>query len=150
MKKLTILLLFLSSYIFSQENLYKKVKEQLTKEYPQLNLENKLLAINIWSVNDVTSRKANSELNKAVTTFGVAKLKGGLKGIVGVAICVDAGTGSAIILTKENLTKLNSLENTGLEITQPGNVIYDSEGKLIYKELLFTDIYNSVQTLITR
>src|ERR1043166_5309067 len=87
MKKIIlIMLMFTFVNVFSQSQLYMKVKERLQQEHPELKFENKILVINVWSPASVESREKNNELNKAYTTYEYAKLKGGTKGMVGVVI----------------------------------------------------------------
>ncbi len=150
-KTILILLVFLVNTFLAQDNLYLKIKEQIIKEYPKVNLENKLLALNIWSANKPQSKKANSELNTAASTFGYAKLKGGVKGIIAVTICIDTEKSAAtIMLSKENLTKILIIEKDNLDVAGLSNIVFDANGMQIYKDVPAEEIFSSIQKLITR
>jgi hypothetical protein len=140
-------LFFLAGAVFSQESLYLEIKEKLFKEHPELQTTNKLIVVNVWSANDSKSREANISLNKAATVYNSAKLKGGLKGMIGVTICKDEGPGSNVILAKDNVTKTVSI--SGDHVPSMNNIIFDSQGNVIAQNIT-GDIYSEVQKLITR
>jgi hypothetical protein len=152
MKNLTmILLLLFAGNLFSQENLFKKIKEQVKKEHPEMNVENKLLVINVWSVKDAKSREANSQINKAYTIYEYAKLKGGVKGMIGVLFCTDNDLSTeTIILNKDKTTKPIVLnDNAGINLQGISNMIFDSTGNVVAKNIT-VDIFEEVHQLITR
>ncbi len=148
---ITAILLFFAGSIFSQQDLFKKIKEQLKKEHPEMNVENKLIIVNVWSLNDAKSREKNTELNKAYTFFEYAKLKGGLKGMIGVTFCLDNDQSAEdIILIKDKAVKPIVLKEKK-DLSFPGitNIIFDSNGNVVKKNIT-TDIFEEVHQLITR
>ena len=153
MKKAAIILfVFFAGKFLSQENLFQKIKEEIKKNYPELKLENKLIMINTWSVNDLKSREANAQLNKALVVYGGAKLKGGPWGIIGVLICKDGDLDAATVtLSKDKIDKpLNIKQSENLQINSFTNIVYDSGGKEINKNIASEKIYESIHQLITR
>ncbi len=151
MKNITIItLLFIAGKIYSQENLYQKIREKIKKEHPEMQVENKLIVVNIWSVNDQASRNANIQINKAHTSYEFARLKGGSKGMVGVLLCTDNDLKSeTIILNKDKVAKSVLLTNDGLDLGGVSNIIFDSDGNVINKNMS-TDIFEKIHQLITR
>ena len=148
---ITAILLFFAGSIFSQQDLFKKIKEQLKKEHPEMNVENKLIVVNVWSVNDSKSREKNMQLTKAYTFYEHAKLKGGLKGMIAVVFCTDNDVATEdIILTKDKTLKPIVLKDKkDLSFPEISNIIFDSNGNVIKKNMT-TDIFEEVHQLITR
>ncbi len=152
MKNIILLtFLFFSGTIVSQEDLFKKLKEQIKKEHPEINVENKLFVVNVWSANDAKSRESNTQVNKAYTVFEHAKLKGGLKGMIGVLVCEgNDKSAETIILFKDKVIKPIVLnENAGFNFQGISNIIFDAAGNTVKKNVT-TDIYEEVHQLITR
>ncbi|MCE3229546.1 MAG: hypothetical protein K0S32_4097 [Bacteroidetes bacterium] len=153
MKKLFFLILvFLCTGSFAQENIFQKVKEVLKKEYPDMVLENKLIMINVWSVSDVESREINIQMDKTVNVYQNAKLRGGPKGIIGVIVCKDTDEKlEEISVTKDKIVKLNNVKDTKkLKSADFNNIVYDSNGKEVYRNIPSSAVFKSIQQLITR
>jgi len=152
MKKISIIILFfLAGKIISQENLYQKIKEQIKKEHPELKLENKLIVVNSWSASDNSSRDNNIQLNKAYVAYEYAKLKGGLKGMIGVSICTDSDKGlEDIVLGKDKVTKALKLNNEeSFDLNGMSNVIFDSNGNIVQQNIS-ANLFAEINKLITR
>lgn len=152
MKSITIaILLFLAGNIFSQEDLFKKIKKQLKEDHPEMNIENKLIVVNVWSVNDPKSREANVQINKAYTSYEFARLKGGSKGMVGVLFCEDSDVSTAtIILHKDKVLKPIVINNDKyFNLQGISNIIFDSNGSVVKKNTT-SDIFEEIHQLITR
>lgn len=147
---LTICLLA-SGWAFSQANAPDKVYAYILKNSGNTELKNKLLAINIWSSNNLESRSCNKNLDKATFTYQYAKLKGGLKGLVAFDICLDAATNTIqIIRVKDGIKYLQVLNNdTSLQLKE-GNLLFDSNGQLVANDLQSSAIYETIHQLITR
>jgi len=150
MKRITLLLLlFLANHYFGQ-NSFEKIKNELMKNHPEVLLDNKIIIVNYWSVNDQSNKEANLELNKTVTVFEHAKLKGGKKGVIGVIVCSDSNkTGVEVSLNKGNLLKPYLLGGDFSESVNK-NIVYDAEGNIVYKNLSASELFDSIQQLITR
>ncbi len=125
-----------------------------TKENPA----NKIIAVNIWSVNDKASRDANIDLNNTTIIYKDAKLKNASKGMIGISICMDNDeVGNNIALKKDGITttiRVNASEITNL-ISLNGKttgytVGFDSNGNLLFENLQNTTFLNSIRNLITR
>lgn len=154
MKKLaTIVLLVFMVKANAQLSLFVKIKNQLTIEHPEISLENKLITLNIWTSADKNSRDANKMFNKVFNAYEFAKLKGGVKGIIGVTINKLNET-ATIILTKDGVNKLIQISNVSLindiATTTTTNIVFDSEGNEVYKNLASDKIFESINKLITR
>lgn len=151
MKKITLTFLFVAFSIFlnAQSDLFLKVKKAIQEEHPEISTDNRLIAINVWSANDQTSREANKQFNNVYKIYEFAKLKGGLKGIVCVAINKD-GESASIILTKDGATKLIQLNKADLSGLSNGNAVFDDKGVEVYKNISSDKVFESINKLITR
>ncbi|MBK9283385.1 MAG: hypothetical protein IPM51_03610 [Sphingobacteriaceae bacterium] len=151
MKKIGLItLILISSILSAQDNLYTKIKERLKAEHPEINLENKLIAVNVWSAQDKTSRDMNAELNKAYSIYEFAKLKGGSRGMIGVLVSLNEDLSlNDITLTKDKTEKAISVVSNGLNVSGIKNVIFDSEGTVIQKNLE-AGLFKQINQLVTR
>ena len=163
MKKLVLLpLLFLSFVMHSQMIDYTAIIKVISETYPEIDFSNKLLAISVWNSTDKTSREMNAELHKTYTVYKDAKLSGGLKGVVLISISSDTDEMNFKIAEKKdalhfpftlcdfksyNLNSKLSQMKLNKNIT---NVVFDSNGNLIYTNLQTEGIFKSFNTLITR
>lgn len=153
MKKLTLIvfLVFAGKFMFSQENLFAKIKSELKKEHPNLITENKLIAVSFWSVSDASSRETNIQMDKTVLTYKNAKLKGGSKGIISVLICVDSdATIATVTLGKDKIVNPVTINNIETTITAGTNYVFDSQGAEVYKNISSDKVFESIHKLITR
>lgn len=149
-KSYLILFVLLSGLITAQDNLYKKIKERLKAEHPEIKTENKLLVVNFWSVEDAVSREANMQLNKAYTAYEFAKLKGGLKGMIGVMISLNEEISlNDITIGKDKVNKNISMISTGLDAGNHKCIVFDSNGNVV-KENAGTELFKEINQLITR
>lgn len=151
MKKLaTIVLLVFMVKANAQLSLFVKIKNQLKIDHPEISLENKLIAVNVWTSADKNSRDANKQFNKAFNIYEFAKLKGGVKGIICVTINKLNET-ATIILMKDSANKLVQINNINLnDISTITNSVFDAQGNEVYKNLATDKIFESINKLITR
>jgi len=149
-KSFLLFFILLSSVVTAQDNLYKKIKERLKAEHPEIKTENKLLVVNFWSIEDANSREANVQMNKAYTAYEYAKLKGGLKGMIGVMISLNEEISlNDITIGKDKVTKNISMVSYGLDAGNHKSIIYDSNGNVV-KESAGTELFKEINQLITR
>ena len=147
--------IILNTFLLSaQSNLNFDVKNLIYSNYPNTNIENTLLAINFWSVSDSKSRDLNKAFEKVANTYEFAHLKGGLKGIVVLLINKDNLSSLAnISLSKDGIKKSINLKLSDLKQHNsdlPSNIIFDSNGKIIYDNLEAINVYEKINQLITR
>lgn len=155
MKKV-VALLFLTSLFFggySQTSVYQNLKTLLKETHPEVITADKLIAFNVWSVNDAESREVNKGFEKAYKVYESALLKGGKKGIIVISFNKDNLTSDAVIAySKDGIVKVIPYKMN--EITLPeasiSNAVYDSTGEEVYKNLNASNIYTSIKHLITR
>ena len=163
MKKLVLLpLLFLSFVMHSQTIDYTAIRKVISETYPEIDFSNKLLAISVWNSTDKTSRDMNAELIKTYTVYKDAKLSGGLKGVVLISISSDTDEMNFKIAEKKDALhfpftlcdfksyNLNSKLSQMKLNKNMTNVVFDSNGNLIYTNLQTEAIFKSFNTLITR
>ena len=141
----------------AQSDLYTKLSSFISNQTKE-STTNRLIAINVWSVNDNNSRKLNTEFEEVYKTFEYAKLKGGVQGIIIMDINFENDVVNAdITLQKDGIKKLIkvSVDNTEIVNHLKGkpagyNVVFDCKGNLIYENLAPGNVFNSIQKLITR
>ena len=143
-----------TSLLSAQSNLNFEVKNLIYSQYPNTNIENTLLAINFWSVSDAKSRDLNKAFEKVANTYEFAHLKGGLKGIVVLLINKDNLSSIAnISLSKDGIKKSINLKLSDLKQHNsdlPSNIIFDSNGKIIYNNLEAINVFEKINQLISR
>jgi hypothetical protein len=155
MKRTVFTLALFITCLFSvaQVDLHNKIIHYLKIYHPEIPTENKLIAVNFWSIDNTASREANKSFEKVYSTFEIAKLKGGVNGIIVISISKDnLSTEATIAMTRDAVKKLvkgKAEEFEGLEWTS-SNLIFDSNGKVLYKDLAPENIFTTVQQLITR
>ena len=147
--------IILNTFLLSaQSNLNFEVKNLIYSNYPNTNIENTLLAINFWSVSDSKSRDLNKAFEKVANTYEFAHLKGGLKGIVVLLVNKDNLSSLAnISLSKDGIKKSINLKLSDLKQHNsdlPSNIIFDSNGKIIYNNLEAINVFEKINQLITR
>lgn len=151
-----IILLFASA-LLAQNDLYHHLNSFISNQTKE-KTENRLIAVNLWSLNDKTSRELNLEFEKTYKAFEYAKLKGGYKGIIVMNLNLDNDVVSAdITLKKDGISKLIkvSLESTDILLALQGktsgyNIVFDEKGNLVYENLKPGTVFNTIQKLITR
>ncbi len=124
-----------------------------------LNLENKILFINVWQSSNIDSRENNKEFLRVSNIFKDAKLKNGNKGVAYVNLCLDKDTYLWMMSVKRDSIVSNyNLENTTNNYASlaklfndyPGNVIVGSDGTILAKDIKKENCFNLFRSLITR
>ncbi len=153
-KTLLILTLFLFCNLGnSQTDTFQKIKDLLQQYHPELNTENKLIAFTMWSSEDKESREILKRFDKVYTYYEFAKLKGGSKGLIVVAFNqTNSESTTQICFHKDGVLKTiafnaNLFEATGLDLK---NAVFDSNGKMIFKNLTKDLVVESIHQRVTR
>ncbi len=155
MKK-NIFLILLCFFAFSgvaQSDLYLKVRKAIETNYPEIQTQDRLIAINFWSAGDLTSRDLNKAFNKNYNIYKFARLKGGMKGLIGVSVCIDdLSTELSIMLNKDGAGDLLKFTLADVSLAEKpfNNVVFDSAGKKVYSDLKAGEVFNKINQLITR
>ncbi len=152
---LTISVMVCAIQLNAQAGLYFKLKTLIGQSHPEINLNQKLVAVNVWSVNDQESREVNKGFEKACDVYQAARLKGGLKGLVVVTVNKENLLSEAVItLTKDGIVKSIpfKLEELSAELSAypVKNAVFDTNGNEVYKDLPSSAVFNSIHQLITR
>lgn len=159
MKKVILSLVFglvLTSFLAkAQDPSYKQLVLIVQSKLPTLDVYNKIVAINAWSVSDAASRKTNIEFNKSYKLWEFAKLKNGPKGAVVISCNTDSdATLANISITKDGITKLIQVNKNDYDflknVSAGSNVVYDNTGAKVYENLTSDKVFNSFNQLITR
>lgn len=163
MKKLFVFILILffnSSYCQSID--YNKITSVLQAKFPEINFNNKLLTITVWSSSDAESREMNKEMLKTYKTYQGARLSGGLKGMIFISISTDNQEVNYTIATKKDLDNyeyvlcdFNSFEKIGL-LSELGidssvkNMVFNTSGTQLFKNIETNQIFITFNKLTTR
>jgi hypothetical protein len=158
MKSIYISLLVLGAFLGkAQTELYSKLNSFITNNTKEKTAQ-RLIAVNVWSVNDKDSRDKNIQFEEAFKVYSNAKLKGGNKGIIVLNINMDKDQVlSDITLRKDGVTKTHRIPfdySSIIEVLKdkaPGyNAVFDENGNLVYENLDKDSVFSSIQKLITR
>lgn len=157
MKKFILMIVF-GSMIHNASaqatTIYQKIRQVISVTEPELSLENKLIAFNLWSADNVESRIANKNFDRAANVYQNARLKGGLKGLIVVAINKDnLNSAATIAMTKDGITKMISVPLENIPDFDPGgknNMVFDSQGQEVYSNLAASQVFESINKLVTR
>lgn len=158
----TSFLTILSCQLSSQNLNYNMINIELKANYPEIDFSNKLLVINHWNSTDPVLRESNKEFSRVCKIYEGAKLKGGLKGIVFVSISSDTeeipysiclkkdGINTRFLMCDFKAFSLNSkLSKLGFT-NEVKNVIFDSNGILLNKNIETNQIFSTFNSLLTR
>lgn len=156
MKKLFLYsVLMLGCFIAkAQTPTYNQLYSIIKAKLPNMDLSNKIIAINVWSATNKQSREANKQFDKVFQSYENAKLKNGTKGVVIVSCNIDDVTTGSITSGKDGIVKLiniNKSEYAALSNVSVGtNLIYDNTFAKIYENVTSDKIFESFQILLTR
>jgi hypothetical protein len=138
----------------AQNPLYTRIKEILLAQHPELSTTDKLIAFNTWSLEDVESRERNKSFDNTYDIYYGARLKGGLKGLVVVSIHMNGTTATAATtMYHDGIRKLVLIDSRSLNEELKGapvNIVFDSTGNEVYRNLGPSDVGSAINKLITR
>lgn len=162
MKTLILFFVFALFVAKAQQPNYTALQQLVVSAYPEIDFSNKLLAVCVWQSNNKQSREQNKEFVRSYETYRDAKLKGGLKGVVFVSISADENNATFdIVKQKDAITSsvtlcdfkaynANSILNKADFDKTLTNVVFDTNGNLIYQNLVTESVFKSFNSLITR
>lgn len=137
-------------------NDYRKVVMDLL---PEVNLDNKILFINVWQSSNINSRENNKEFLRVSNIYSAAKLKNGSKGVAFINLSLDKDLFMWMMsVKKDSVASASTLDNSTSKyeaITKlfgdfTGNVIVGSDGNIIAKDIKKENCFNIFRSLITR
>ena len=148
-------LLFLSSGFRAQTPaIIEEVKTRLLAQHPELDVEEKLVAINIWSSSDKNSRECNKAFEQVCSTYAYARLEGGRRGVLLVLLNKENLDEMALLAVgKDGLVCSYSLKASDIASVSDlpkKNIVYNSKGETVYTNLSTDQVFTSFQSLITR
>lgn len=126
---------------------------------PEVNLDNKILFINVWQSSDINSRENNKEFLRVSNIYSAAKLKNGNQGVTYINLSLDKDLYMWMMsVKKDSVSSKGTLDNTTSKyeaITKlfgdfTGNVIVGSDGNIIAKDIKKENCFNLFRSLITR
>lgn len=157
MKKLWPLLVL--AFVFnlsaqSQSKVFNALRLCISQQHPEIDFSEKIIAFNVWQIDDKESRDKNKQFEKAMSVYRDAKLKGGRKGLLVVLVNTsNYASDATIVLHKDGITVcLISDESFNADfLSYPSkNGLFDVSGNIIAENLSTDSIYPTVQSLITR
>jgi hypothetical protein len=154
-KNLFLLALLLYTTLFkAQFNFYVEVKKMINISHPEINLENKLIAVNVLNLSNKESKDATKQFEKAYSVYEYAKLKGGKNGFVSVSVIKEELSSMITIsLKRDNIIKTILLKVEDISFKGElnfSNYVFNSVGNVVYKDLPTSKIFESINSLITR
>lgn len=150
-KLLIMVCLLITGYNHAQEEMYSKLVEQLQKSQPDLVLNDKVLVVNFTNKNGMVDKAVTKELERIASVYEHAKLKGGKKGL----ICIEVinNVQAEIQMNKDGFVKTQKVMLSDLNLSASisyNNVMFNSEGEVVYENIKTDSIFGSVNKLITR
>ena len=152
--------LFVLGTLFNraQTGLYSKLSSYLSSQTKEVSIDQRLIAINVWSSSDKNSRDLNADFEKAYKVYEFAKLKGGNKGIIVLNINLDNNSVNGVVtLKKDGISKIIAIPSDKSEILKElkgkasgYNIVFDTNGNTVYENLVAGTVYESIHKLITR
>ena len=123
--------------------------------------ENKLLLVTSWSSSNAESREMNKEALRVYSIYKYAKLKGGAKGVSLFTVSADKSkTNWEIAVNRDELSaETNYCDLKGLDsdllkklnVTNlPYNILYDSNGNEVARNITTSNMFKYFNSLITR
>lgn len=155
---LALFAILISNYVQAQVS-GNDFRNSVSELIPQVNLENKILFINVWQSSNIDSRENNKEFLRVSNIYQAAKLKNGNKGVAYINLSLDKDAYMYIMSVKrdsvstpftfDNTTgKYNDLAKLFGDFT--GNVIVGSDGNIIAKDIKKENCFSLFRSLITR
>ena len=158
-KKLILLCGLMFSLQFSKaQNTEANYRSLIQKAISGIDLENKILFINVWQSGDFESRANNKEFIRVSNIYKKAKLKNGLKGVEYINISLDQLVSWEIALKRDTIISDHSLENSSGKYDailkefnfKTGSVVVNSNGEVIKTGLNDQTCFKFFNSLITR
>ncbi len=150
---------FMMSHLTAQNFSGNDIRNVSLDLIPELNLQNKVLFINVWQSSDIASRENNKEFLRVSSIYEKAKLKNGAAGVAFINLSIDSELYNWIISTKkDSLISNYNLENTTGKYKslanyfdgKTGNMIIGNDGTIIARDIKKEDCFNLFKSLITR
>ena len=161
-KKVILLVRILTiSLLKGQTNQYDLAVSMIKKTDKSTNLDNKMIFLSFWSINDSESRERNKEMQRVSKIYEKAKLKGGAEGVYFYNFCIDEDQLKYNISLKrdsitstsnyiENATEFSVINSTFQLNMQPNAFLIDSKGNMISKGFAKKDVFTQLLNQITR
>lgn len=149
-----LLLIVLGFKLNAQQVTNAQLVKVVNTKLPNTNLQNKIIALHVWSSSNKESRETNKEFDKVYKAYEFAKLKNGNQGVVFISVNLDDNTVGSITAGKDGIGKaviVNKNEFAFLANLASGyNVVYDNTGSKVYENLESNKVFSSFNSLITR
>jgi hypothetical protein len=155
--KTLLLLLCLGTGLFAQTG--NEIRSKILSTIPNVELENKILFINVWKSSDFESRENTKEFLRVANIYKQAKLKNGLKGVTFINISLDDNVQTwSISVQKDGLQTDYNFENTSgkysdvlqLLNNKAGSLVINTNGDVLATDLKKDDCFPLFRSQITR
>ena len=126
---------------------------------PELDLQNKILFVNLWKSDDLESRENNKEFLRVSNIYKQGKLKNGTSGVAYINLCLDNELYNWIVsVKKDGIESPFNLENSSQKYKalikyfdgKTGNIVIGNDGSIIGENLKKDDCFILFRSLITR
>ena len=134
---------------------FTKVTAHLIKNFPETNINEKLILVSFWSSENFESRSGNLDLMEIWNIYKAAHLKNGRKGVVFYAVSADTDKVKwDIACKKDGMARvINFCDGKGMSSelisdlnvkSLPHNILFDSNGKVIAVNLKTQEVIKTV------
>lgn len=144
-------IVLISGLCNAQDELYQKLSLLIKQNYPGLTVQNKVLVVGFLDPKVDKSMEGLKSLDKAGNVYETAKLKGGRSGALCVNVVNDSQ--SEIVFNKQghkHVIVINASQLGTMDLNGINNMTFDSNGKIVYKNLEPEKIFEAINQLITR
>lgn len=162
MKKLGIFwgLVLLLSFSRAQTD-FSGLKNYILEKHPEMDLQDKLIMVNVWTSDNADSRKLNKEMQRCFNIFKVAYLKNGVRSVAFVSINIDpiVSTGE-ITCSRDSVSSKHYFNEPqgfsspilkNLAISKlPGTILFNSQGEILYRDFPLEQVQSNLVYQITR
>lgn len=155
--KTLLFLLCMGTGLFAQNG--NEIRAKVLSTVPNVELENKILFINVWKSSDYESRENTKEFLRVANIYKQAKLKNGLNGVTFVNISLDDNAQTwSISVQKDGLQTDHNFENTTgkysdllqLLNNKTGSLVVNSNGDILARDMKKDDCFPLFRSQITR
>jgi hypothetical protein len=160
-KSLLLFAIFTILSVRGQTSQYDLAVSLIKRVDKSANLENKMILISFWTINDADSRERNKEIERVSKIYEKAKLKGGSAGVYFYNFCIDEDQLRYTISLKkdsinsssnyiQNKEEFNIINSTFELKNQPNVFLFDSKGNVVSKSFAKKDVFTQLLNQITR
>jgi hypothetical protein len=160
-KKIFFFLFVFSGFqVFSQADTYNQIIYFLHQSHPEISTDNRMIALCVWSSDNIPSRETNKAFGEAYHAYQGAILKDSRKGMIFISISSDTDEMTYSIAVRKDGIKEGivycDFKGPGdgliksLNLDGASNVVYSGKGGLLFKNADQSSIKSLIAGLLVR